>query len=544
MPLERKFRSSCALRLYCSNNPRLERLTRKTTSMKTRSATIQIEYKGKKLSVNCIACRKAGADSASQNIDQNADSAEHEISINSVSTDTRTLAPLAMFVALAGEVVDGREFIESAIEKGASAVVIQGAAQIGTEKEGGSEIGGSGAAKSLEELCAKFPNITFVQAESTLAFLQDLARAYRESFNIPVIGVTGSNGKTTTKNLVASVLSRKYKVASTKGNLNNHIGVPLSVLAMEPETEMAVFEAGINHVGEMSLLSSVMKPTDVVITNIGTAHIEFLGSKNVIAEEKAMLAEHSAHDAKLFAPAGEECLEKIKEAVAHKMNRADVAVVPVESEKKEILEILSKLAARQYKYLNASHVMTDVALAAEVGLAHGLSSEEIVEGILSAKLEAGRFDIHAVNDSLAVIDDTYNANPDSVCASLSAARAMFPEEDSALVLVLGSLKEQGDFLKQGYRKILETAAGLDVSEVFLVGIHSDDTASADASVPAPGSVPASASLPRTHYFSSKQLCADILTTFLSERKLKAGKTVVLVKGSRSSKMEDVVREII
>ncbi|HEY1037380.1 MAG TPA: UDP-N-acetylmuramoyl-tripeptide--D-alanyl-D-alanine ligase [Candidatus Paceibacterota bacterium] len=477
------------------------------------SVSVEIEYKGITLRIPeafVSGGKRKGTDDGCK-----------PVLATSVSTDTRTIEPGALFFALSGEKFDGHEYAGIAAGKGAAAIIVE---------------------QEAAALFARFPKMAetdalVIEVSSALETLQDLAKQYRSILGIPVVGVTGSNGKTTTKNLVAAVLSKKYKTAATRGNLNNHIGLPLSILHMDPSVEMGVFEAGINHVGEMAPLSEIMQPDAVVVTNIGTAHIEYFGSKEAIAREKGLLGDSSPVGAKLFIPASEQFAATVASS------SPQMELCKVDQDEAFLVEVADLLEAAPYPYFNAPHVMADALLAASVGHSYSISAQDIADAIVSTKIESGRFDVHAVSEGLIVIDDTYNANPDSVIASLEAAKSMYP--DDALVLVLGSLKEQGEFLSQGYSRILETASELEVKEVFLVGIEPGEVHGANQPLWA-------APAPRAHYFSTKQLCLDILTTFLEERAvLKNGqaaganpvRTVVLVKGSRSAQMEEVVAVI-
>src|ERR1700745_486123 len=190
-----------------------------------------------------------------------------ETMVTSVGTDSRSSTPQELFVALRGERFDGHEFIEAARQRGAAAALV-------------------------ENVSSEWRNFPQIQVADSLQALQRLARAYRAELSLRAIGITGSNGKTSTKEMVAAVLGEKYAVTKTEGNLNNHIGVPLSILRADSNHQVAIWEFGMNHIGELAPLVEMAKPGYGVITNIGIAHIEFLGSREAIAREKAVLAEH------------------------------------------------------------------------------------------------------------------------------------------------------------------------------------------------------------------------------------------------------------
>src|ERR1700740_2360571 len=186
--------------------------------------------------------------------------------VTAVSTDTRSIQPGQLFVALRGDRFDAHDFLATALEQGAAAALVE---------------------RVNEEL----PGLPQIQVRDSLTGLQTLARNYRRKFQIPIVGITGSNGKTSTKEMVAAVLSERFQITKTSGNLNNHIGIPLSVLRFERQHQVAVIEYGMNHPGEISGLIGIAAPQHGIITNIGVAPIEFLGSREGIAREKSVLAE-------------------------------------------------------------------------------------------------------------------------------------------------------------------------------------------------------------------------------------------------------------
>src|SRR6201987_4214468 len=186
--------------------------------------------------------------------------------VTAVSTDTRSIQPGQLFVALRGERFNAHDFLATAFEQGAAAALVERGNQ-------------------------EFPDLQKIQVAASLTGLQTLARNYRRKFQLPIVGITGSNGKTSTKEMVAAILSERFQVTKTSGNLNNHIGVPISVLRFERQHQVAVIEYGTNHPGEIAGLVGIAAPQQAIITNIGVAHIEFLGSREGIAREKSVLAE-------------------------------------------------------------------------------------------------------------------------------------------------------------------------------------------------------------------------------------------------------------
>src|ERR1043166_3154932 len=195
-------------------------------------------------------------------------SGDGTVVINKVSTDSRTIKPGELFVALRGENFEGHNFVEAAAKAGATSALV--------------DLNWAGNVPN---------NFALVRAADTLRAYQALAGNYRRSLALKVLAITGSNGKTSTKDFAASVLARKFQVTKTEGNFNNHVGLPRTILEATSEDEVAVWELGMNHPGEIAALSKIAAPDAAIITNIGVAHIEFMGSREAIAREKAALAE-------------------------------------------------------------------------------------------------------------------------------------------------------------------------------------------------------------------------------------------------------------
>src|SRR5881398_308379 len=195
-------------------------------------------------------------------------SGDGTVVINKVSTDSRTIKPGELFVALRGENFEGHDFVEAAAKAAATGALV--------------DLNWAGSVPT---------NFVLLRATDTLQAYQNLAANYRKSLSLKVLAITGSNGKTSTKDFAASVLARKFRVTKTEGNFNNHVGLPRTVLEATSEDEVAVWEIGMNHPGEIAELSKIAAPDAAIITNIGVAHIEFMGSREAIAREKATLAE-------------------------------------------------------------------------------------------------------------------------------------------------------------------------------------------------------------------------------------------------------------
>lgn len=411
-----------------------------------------------------------------------------------VTTDTRTISEGSLFVALKGERFDAHEFIGQAIEAGAVAVVAHDPSRVPA-------------------------SVPFVQVEETLKALQDLAAWYRGELSIPVIAISGSNGKTSTKDFTRSVLSQRFRVNATKGNLNNHIGLPLTVLDTEESDEVGVFEMGMNHAGELAPLCEIARPDLSIITNVGTAHIEFLGSRDAIAEEKGTLARALTAEGTLLVPSDCDYLGGFRTMTEGKV--VDVGEGKVRAENivpgasgstfDLVVDGVGTIAASIS--VPGRHMVTNALLAAGAGVELGLTLDEIAAGLQETDLTSGRlrqFDYRGVT----VIDDTYNANPESIMAALQTA-ADLPIAGTRTA-VIGQMAEQGDHAGPAYRIIGQLAGDLGLR---LVSVGAEAEA-----------------LNAPHHFESVEAAAGWLSENTNTGDL------VLFKGSRAAAIERVMNQ--
>lgn len=358
-----------------------------------------------------------------------------------VSTDTRLIGPGAAFFALRGERFDANDFAPQAVTAGASIVVV--------ERWDGSDPG----------------NAAVIRVPDTLVALQRLARWYRRRRELPVVGITGSNGKTSTKDFTAAVLGRAYRVCATKGNLNNHIGLPLSVLSLEEDHGAAVFEMGMNHPGEIAPLCEIAMPTMGIITNIGTAHIEHMGSRESIAEEKGSLARALPEDGALFVPAGCDFYDYFK-------RRTKARVIPVGngrgliraedlhqdgSSARFTLVIEGRPVAPVDLPVAGRHMVKNALLAAGTGWFLGMDPGEIAAGLGATVLTSGRLRRYS-SRGIAVFDDTYNANPESMAAAIETLAETPVPDGSRRFAVLGRMGELGPHAPEAHLKVGRLAA--------------------------------------------------------------------------------------
>ena len=368
-----------------------------------------------------------------------------------VSTDTRTIPAGSAFFALRGERFDANDFSRKAIDAGASVVVVE-------RWEGDAP-----------------EDAAVVLVADSLTALQRVAAWYRRQLEIPVIGITGSNGKTSTKDFTAAVLGRAFEVCATRGNLNNHIGVPLSVLSLEASHTAAVFEMGMNHPGEIAPLCEIARPRIGIITNIGTAHIEYMGSRESIAEEKGSLARCLPEDGALFIPAGCDFHDYFKRrtkarVIAVGNGRGVIRAEDLYQEdgrSRFTLVIEGQPAAKVDLPVTGKHMVTNALLAAGTGWFLGMSPEEIAAGLSSTVLTSGRLR-RFVSGGITIFDDTYNANPESMAAAIDTlADTPLSGSSGRRIAVLGRMGELGPHAPEAHLRVGRLAAerGLQVVAV-------------------------------------------------------------------------------
>ena len=364
-----------------------------------------------------------------------------------VCTDTRSELSSSLFFALKGDHFDGNHFVEDALEKGCLLAI--------TERK---------------ELEGK-PGVLVVP--SSLQSLQELAAYHREQVSPRLLAITGSNGKTTTKELMAAVLSRKYQVAFTRGNLNNHIGVPLTLLSMKEE-DLAVIEMGANHPGEIAALAAIARPEVGVITNVGKAHLEGFGSLQGVLDAKGELYDFlAAHgglalvdgsDALLLQKAGESGASIL--VIGPEGDLRVEAKVVGQSPFLELEMILGKEMHPCPTGLVGSYNLQNIVLAAGVGLYYGVAPSEIASALASYRPINQRSQLMEGNRNRVVLD-SYNANPSSMREAITALTSY--AASAPLMLILGDMAELGDASPAEHLALVKWIESLAVERVLLVG---------------------------------------------------------------------------
>ncbi len=427
--------------------------------------------------------------------------------VAAVSTDTRASPRGALFVALCGEKYDAHDFLPQAVAGGAGALMV-------SRRNGYPE------------------GMGIIRVEDTLAGLQRLARNYRRDWGGIVIGLTGSNGKTSTKDLTRAILSQRWKVNATRGNLNNHVGLPLTVLATEPDDKIAVCEMGMNHPGEIAPLAAIAAPDVAIITNVGTAHIEFMGSREAIAVEKGMLAEAVPENGCVVLNANDDFTPSLARRSSAKVLTAGIdagdvrvsGLVTDATGSRFTLYLPDQSFAAVHLPVPGRHMAGNAALASAAAFHLGMRIEEITAGLESAQLTKGRLQIRRAG-GLTFLDDTYNANLDSMRAALETLAGFSCE--GRRIAVLGRMAELGTHAEKDHHAAGEAAWRSGIDELCVVG-------TTDAPLIAGGFLAAGGSPSAVRAFPDCPSCAGHL------RRTATPADLILVKGSRSAAMEKVI----
>jgi UDP-N-acetylmuramoyl-tripeptide--D-alanyl-D-alanine ligase len=427
--------------------------------------------------------------------------------VNKVSTDSRTIKPGELFVALRGENFEGHDFVEASAKAGATGALV--------------DLNWAGTVPN---------NFVLLRATDTLQAYQTLAANYRQSLALKVLAITGSNGKTSTKDFAASVLARRFRVTKTEGNFNNHVGLPRTILEATSGDEVGVWEIGMNHPGEIAALSKIAAPDVAIITNIGVAHIEFMGSREAIAAEKGALAEAIEPQGTVILSADDPFTEGIAARTRAKVVLAGTtggAVRAIEirqsAEGSEFTIVEGAHRCRAQLPVAGSHMVQNALLAIAAGRAFGLSIEECAAGLAAAPLTKARLQIKEVG-GVQFLDDSYNANPDSMKAALRTLVEL--DAEGKRIAVLGEMRELGTESERGHREIGETAATLGVDQLITIG----DAAELIAEGARTGG------LDKVLSARSTGEAARLL------REIAEPGDLVLIKGSRAARTEEVIEQ--
>lgn len=370
--------------------------------------------------------------------------------IENVSTDTRTIKNGDLFVPIVGENFDGHNFIEIAFEKGAKACLTE--KNIETDK-------------------------ILIKVEDTKKALKDLAKYYRSLFKIPVVAITGSAGKTTTKDIVASVLAQKYNVLKTEGNFNNEIGLPLTVFRIDEKTEVAVLEMGMNHFGEIHNLSEIAQQNIGIITNIGVSHIENLGDRKGILRAKYEIFDFLGENGLKILNLDDDMLaglkndEKLGKHIEEKFysieKEADVYATNIKEKGLKGISAKIKCMGEEFDLdmkISGKHILSNALIGVIVGKKLGLTNDEIKKGIETFVPSKMRMDI-LETEKYTIINDVYNANPNSMKASLD----VLANAKGRKIAILGDMFELGEYAPKFHYEIGEYAVKKGIDELIFIG---------------------------------------------------------------------------
>ena len=437
-----------------------------------------------------------------------------ELVFTGVSTDSRTLRQGDLFIALRGDTFDGHNFITKAVEAGAGAIIAD--------------------SKWVEpnQILVSSLNVPRLIVEDTARTFGQLANAHRKKFKIPVLVIGGSNGKTTTKEMVSTVLRTRFRVLNTEGNLNNHIGVPQTILRLSKEHQIAVLEIGTNHFGEINYLCSIVEPTHVLITNVGREHLEFFGSIEGVskAEGEAFewLRQHRRSTGIGFVNQDDGRLKKRSKGI-HKVITYGFAkgtasfkgkVRSLNENACAELEIRqrAKKPFRVQLSVPGHHNAFNALAAATIGLTFKVPVKRIQQALSSVSSASKRMQVLRL-DSVIILNDTYNSNPDSVMAALGVLGSI--GTPGKKIAVFADMLELGKNSIEEHKRVGEVLTTSGIEHLLTYGPLSRHTHEA-------------AAIPQKSYYEQKAALSEYLFGLLSPG------DVVLIKGSRGMKMEEVV----
>jgi UDP-N-acetylmuramoyl-tripeptide--D-alanyl-D-alanine ligase len=430
--------------------------------------------------------------------------------INKICIDSRKISAGDLFIGIIGERFDGHIFINDAVKKGTKAIIVD---------------------RSIKA----YPGVAIILVKDTTKALQDLSHYYRLSFNnLKIIAVTGSAGKTTTKDMIASILKTQFKVLKTQGNLNNYYGLPLSLLSLNGNEDIAVLEMGMSQLGEIKLLTEISLPEIGVITNVGPTHLEYLKTVNNVAQGKRELIEGLPENGIALLNFDNKYVREMENYFQGKKliyygldNDADIYAENIEIDEQKRLTTFKVhylndeediLIERPGLY-NVYNALPAIAIARELGVYW----ENIKNALRNIELSSLRFDIKEMKNDITIINDTYNANPLSMQASINA---MMDIAKGRSIAVLGDMLELGSHEIQAHIDLGKFLAEVGVNILITVGRFS--------SLIADGAVEKGMKKTNIYIAKDNKEAGEKLLDVLSK-----GDTV-LIKGSRSIKMEEIV----
>ena len=434
------------------------------------------------------------------------------IECENFSKDTRTINEGDIYIGIKGEKFDGSKLWDEALEKGAKAVIVE---NIEIEKD------------KLQ----KYADKAIIKVENTLEALYKLAEYKRSLYDIPVIAITGSVGKTSTKDIIANVISTKYKTLKTEGNNNNNIGLPMTILKLK-DHEALVVEMGMNHFGEISLLTKIAKPTIAVITNIGTSHIGNLGSRENILKAKLEILEGMDkpilvinNDNDLLHEWYENNKEKIEIHTVGIENQSEINAkeIKLKEESSEFIALTKQEEVKVNVPVGGTHFVYNSLCAIAIGKLLDISTENIIKGISTFELTKKRMDIKKLDNGAIIINDSYNASYESMKASIEFLAKHTGERKIA---VLGDMFELGEYTKELHEKVGKEIVKNKIDVLICSGEYSKYIIEKVKN-----------SSTKTFYYENKEQIVEKL-----QKELKNG-DVVLVKASNAMKFYEICQKL-
>ena len=430
----------------------------------------------------------------------------NEGKFNKISTDTRKIEKDNLFIALKGENFNGNDYIIHAIDNGASIIIVD-------------EI-----KFKIEEVNNR---VTIIKVKNTKIALGDLARFYRKKIGIKIVGITGSTGKTSTKDLVAAFLSGKYRVFKTQGNFNNEIGLPLMIFELSKEYDIAVLEMGTSNFGEINRLASIACPNISAITNIGVAHIEYLKSRENILKEKMCIADFFEDKNSLIVNCENDMLKKVNKGDKFNLEKIgydenyDIYAKNIEltCESTSFDAVTKNNEIHRFKLnMVGEHNVLNALIGIQIAKDLGLTFDEMEKGLKNFNATSMRLEFINRND-FTIINDSYNANPDSMKAAL---KVLEKYSGTRKIAVLGAMGELGDYAKEAHTEVGKFAKGKadillttgDFKECYEEGFKE-------------GAI----------LFKTKQELMENLANMIKTN------DTILVKASRSEKFEEIIKYI-
>lgn len=435
-----------------------------------------------------------------------------DITLEGVSTDTRTIEENQLFIPLKGENFDGHNFIDKAYSEGAILSFTEDENLIKEDK-------------------------VAILVEDTFIALTNFAKYYRSLFNIPIVAITGSVGKTSTKEMIYSMLSTSYNVHKTSGNYNNEIGVPLTLFKLEEYHDIAVIEMGMNHYGELHRLSELVRPSIAVITNIGVSHIEYFGNKDGILKAKEEILDYLEKDGLIIINGDDKYLQKLISKYGNMIrtygvNKSNECILDEYKSKndegqKVIVKSNSNIYDIEVDYIG-KHILLNSLAGIIICELFNMSKHKIIEGIKNYKPEKMRLNISKLKDNITLIDDCYNASVDSMKSAIETLISI-KNNNGKSIAILGSMFEMGDYSKEGHREVGKLVVDNKVDKLICIG--------KEAKYIAESAVESNMNRDDIYIYNEQEDFIDNISNIINKN------DTIIVKASRGMHFENIIKQV-